>query len=134
MVWLLDWSHSTGVYIYGLFLQGAAWSRKKGMIAESKRGELFFEMPLIWLEPINVDEPLPSDTYPCPVYKTSVRAGELSTTGHSTNFVLFLRMNLGMNGYFYYLLIFLGDLNSSLTLLSVYFMYYTMHIHTYMYK
>jgi len=85
-----------GVYIYGIFLQGARWS-VEGHLEDSKPGVLFDQLPVIWLDPIvqtgakrdpyTAQEP---GKYRCPLYKTSTRAGTLSTTGHSTNFVVAL--------------------------------------------
>lgn len=79
-----------GVNIYGLFLQGAQWSREEGALIDSNPGILFQAMPAIKLEPIIISEYKPESIYNCPLYKTTQRAGELSTTGHSTNFILFL--------------------------------------------
>jgi dynein heavy chain len=76
-----------GVYIDGLFMDGARWDPENKVIADSNLGELFSNVPIIHFIPTDREK---SDvpTYECPVYKTSVRAGLLSTTGQSTNFVL----------------------------------------------
>ena len=47
-------------------------------------------MPVIWLDPVLISEYEAVGSYKAPLYKTTLRAGELSTTGHSTNFVLYL--------------------------------------------
>jgi len=82
-----------GVNIHGIFLQGADWNYNYRWIAESQPGILFVKMPVIWLEPVDEQTKLEDKAFDCPLYKTSLRAGELSTTGHSTNFVLFLQLS-----------------------------------------
>ena len=83
----------TGVNMHGMYLQGADWNLNQRKITESKPKELFVIMPVVWLEPIDVNTKVDDKPFDCPLYKTSLRAGELSTTGHSTNFVLYLSLS-----------------------------------------
>lgn len=53
---------------------------------------LYTAMPNIWFVPREVSKFNTFQAYTCPLYKTTERRGILSTTGHSTNFVLDVRL------------------------------------------
>ena len=81
-----------GVYIRGLYLEGARWDGSLGSLVESRPKQLYTELPTIHLLPEAHRKPPTSGVYRCPVYKVLSRRGTLSTTGHSTNFILWVEI------------------------------------------
>merc|ERR1711964_34271 len=80
-----------GCFVFGLYMEGARWDDKTACIAESMPKVLFDVAPVIFLNPVpKSGDQTPELHYPCPVYKTSERRGVLSTTGHSTNFIMMM--------------------------------------------
>jgi len=84
-----------GCYIYGLYLEGARWDKDTSELQESRDKELFTQMAPMKLQPVAKRLKPQSGIYTIPCYKTLRRAGVLSTTGHSTNFVLALEVPSG---------------------------------------
>jgi dynein heavy chain len=96
-----------GAFIWGLFMDGARWNVEEHCIDESLPRVLFVPMPCFHLWPkakkdieeikgrleLYTGSPFgTAHVYSCPVYKTSERRGVLLTTGHSTNFVMWMRI------------------------------------------
>uniref|UniRef100_A0A8C3H648 Dynein axonemal heavy chain 5 n=1 Tax=Chrysemys picta bellii TaxID=8478 RepID=A0A8C3H648_CHRPI len=63
-----------GVYIYGLFLDGAGWDRRNTKLMESAPKVLFTSLPVVHVYAISTTAPpdpkkQPGSLYSCPVYK-----------------------------------------------------------------
>lgn len=86
-----------GVFLRGLFLEGARFDLPSGALAESHPKQLFTPLPVVHLTPVQGRVPRPG-VYRCPVYRTLLRFGVLATTGHSSNFVCFLELPAGAGG------------------------------------
>jgi dynein heavy chain len=81
-----------GVYIYGMFLDGCRWDPTASALAESAPKALFSSAPVMWLKPAHQSKLRAYQCYECPMYVTSERRGILRTTGHSSNYVMMVKM------------------------------------------
>ncbi|KAH8316762.1 hypothetical protein KR074_004303 [Drosophila pseudoananassae] len=82
-----------GVYCNGLYLEGARWEWNDSVLVEQFPKILVYSMPVIYFKPCTILELVEGTRYRCPLYKTGERKGTLSTTGHSTNYVVPLLLN-----------------------------------------
>ena len=98
-----------GVLIHGLHAQGFAWRYRSGsgsgsggdennvegteknVMVEETLGKVTTRCPLLHFLP-EQDHTVSSEVYVCPCYKTFKRAGTLSTSGISTNFVVSIEL------------------------------------------
>jgi dynein heavy chain len=81
-----------GAYIQGLFMEGARWDAAINSINDSLPKQLYTELPTILLDPVKDREATEKGVYRLPIYKILSRAGVLATTGHSTNFVMWMEI------------------------------------------
>ena len=84
----------------GLFLEGASWDVKAGLMIDQKPGEMYCPMPLIWFETQkskcrdekNEEKEGEGEEeifyYNCPLFKTVKRSAVISSGGSSNDKVI----------------------------------------------
>ena len=58
-----------GVYVYGLFLDGAGWDKRNSRLTEPTPKVLYVPMPVVHIYAINSRDGRDPKLYVCPVYK-----------------------------------------------------------------
>jgi len=81
-----------GIYVYGMFIEGAKWNEDTHEIGQPVPKELYSELPVLHMIPVVDRTPPERGVYNCPNYRVTSRTGVLKTTGHSTNFVMFVEL------------------------------------------
>ncbi|KAM6954364.1 dynein axonemal heavy chain 8-like [Aplochiton taeniatus] len=70
-----------GVFVYGLYLDGAGWDRRNSRLIEATPKVLFTPLPVIHMFAINSTAPKDPKLYICPVYKKPRRTDLTYITG-----------------------------------------------------
>lgn len=76
-----------GCIIRGLFMEACRIDPQRNTLIDNPLGQMYSVAPLIYFIPTDNAQQKEKE-YAMPLYKTSVRQGTLSATGHSTNFIL----------------------------------------------
>ncbi|XP_064627182.1 dynein axonemal heavy chain 5-like isoform X2 [Lineus longissimus] len=64
---------SEGVYVYGLYLDGAGWDRRNTRLIEPSPKVLYTQIPVVHVFAINTERAKSNTIYECPVYKKPQR-------------------------------------------------------------
>jgi len=64
-----------GVYVHGIFLEGATWNFPGCFLEESRPMELLSPMPILHFKPVEGKRKQTKGFYTCPVYMYPVRSG-----------------------------------------------------------
>jgi len=83
---------SEGIYVHGLFIEGAKWHTDTHEIGQPLAKELYSGLPILHLIPTEDRVKPERGLYNCPLYRVTSRTGVLKTSGHSTNFVMFAEL------------------------------------------
>lgn len=63
-----------GVFVFGLFLEGASLDRRAGKLVESKPKVLYEQMPVIHIKAVNTTAGKEPRLYECPIYRKPQRS------------------------------------------------------------
>ncbi|XP_078057018.1 dynein axonemal heavy chain 2 [Mustelus asterias] len=80
-----------GVYVKGMFLQGAGWDKKNSCLMEAEPMQLVCPMPSIHFKPVENKKKSGKGIYSCPCYYYSQRAG----SSRHTSFVVGIELKAG---------------------------------------
>jgi len=83
----------SGCFIYGMYLEGCKWDYDQHRLEDSDPKKLFVELPLMHLVPVKNRKKPTTGIYEIPTYKVLSRSGTLLTTGHSTNFIMYMELS-----------------------------------------
>ena len=78
---------SQGCYIHGIFTDAWRWDKEKELMGDSLPGEPFAQLPVVHFLPER-DHKLQKGLQKIPMYRTTIRAGVISSLGASSNYIM----------------------------------------------
>lgn len=80
-----------GVYIKGMYLEGAGWDSDLGCLCEPQPMELYVPMPIVLFRPVENKKKSPKGIYSCPLYMYPIRTG----SRERPSFMIFVDLKSG---------------------------------------
>jgi dynein heavy chain len=84
-----------GVYVWGLYLEGCAWSGRENRLIDSEPKKLFAPLPILYVTGCLAKDKSKQQSYSCPTYRVKVRGAlnyvtsfDLKTEDHPSKWVL----------------------------------------------